>query len=51
MAWWFLEEFQRVEAEPFSDALDRPQRQVALATFHATEVGAVHADLIGERFL
>ena len=45
------QQLQRVHADPFGQALHRPQCQIAFAPFHAAHVGAVHAEEIGERFL
>src|SRR5439155_19159660 len=42
---------QRLDAEPLGQPLDRLQGQVALASLHRSQVGAVIAQVIGEGFL
>jgi hypothetical protein len=46
-----LQQDQRVDADLVGDAFQALERQVALAAFNATHVGAVDAELVGEGFL
>src|SRR4051812_24650784 len=45
------EELERAELEPGRDALEGAEGEVAFAAFEAAHVGAVDAELLGERFL
>lgn len=45
------QQVERVEADCFGVAFDGGQGEVALAAFDAADVGAVHADQLGESFL
>lgn len=45
------QQIEWVEADCFGVAFDGGQGEVALATFDTADVGAVHADQLGESFL
>jgi hypothetical protein len=46
-----LEQAERLDADPLRETLNRPQGEVALATFDAAHVGAVDPEHDGERLL
>jgi hypothetical protein len=45
------QEIERGHPEGLRETLDRSEGRVALPTFEATDVGAMNADKISERFL
>ena len=46
-----MDKVERVDVDASGEPFERPECEIALTTFQATEIGSVDAEMFGERLL